>query len=176
MVSGSHSSPNRGSSHLSVTLLSSLSVIREYLALRDGPRRFSRGFTCPDLLRYLPGGGAAFAYGTVTLCGRPFQIVLLAGRFITPMWKALQPRRGKPPRFGLLRFRSPLLTESIFLSFPPVTEMFQFTGLASTRLWIQRRNDSGIPGSTLVCQLPRAYRRLPRPSSPSDAETSPMRP
>ena len=45
MVSGSHSSPKRGSSHLSVAILSSLSVIREYLALRDGPRRFSRSFT-----------------------------------------------------------------------------------------------------------------------------------
>ena len=44
-VSGSRSSPRRGSSHLSVTLLSSLSVVREYLALRDGPRRFSRGST-----------------------------------------------------------------------------------------------------------------------------------
>jgi hypothetical protein len=59
---------------------------------------------------------------------------------VTPIWKALQPRRGKPPRFGLLPVRSPLLRESSFLSFPPVTEMFQFTGLASTRLWIQRRN------------------------------------
>jgi hypothetical protein len=45
MVSGSLSSPSRGSSHLSVALLISLSVVREYLALRDGPRRFSRGFT-----------------------------------------------------------------------------------------------------------------------------------
>jgi hypothetical protein len=35
----------RGSSHLSVALLSSLSVVREYLALRDGPRGFSRGST-----------------------------------------------------------------------------------------------------------------------------------
>ena len=35
---------------------------------------------------------------------------------------------------------------------------------------------SGIPGSTLVCQFPRAFRRLPRPSSPSDTETSPIRP
>ena len=52
-VSGSVSSPNRGSSHLSVALLSSLSVIWEYLALRDGPRRFSRDSTWPDLLRYL---------------------------------------------------------------------------------------------------------------------------
>jgi hypothetical protein len=44
-VSGSLSSPNRGSSHLSIAVLSSLSVIEEYLALRDGPRRFRPGFT-----------------------------------------------------------------------------------------------------------------------------------
>ena len=85
MVSGSVSSPSGGSSHLSVTLLSSLSVVREYLALRDGPRGFSRGFTCPDLLRNLSGGNTTVAYGTVTLCGRPFQVVLLAGCFVTPM-------------------------------------------------------------------------------------------
>ena len=29
---------------------SALSVIQEYLALRGGPRRFTRGFTCPMLL------------------------------------------------------------------------------------------------------------------------------
>ena len=29
----------------------SLSVTREYLALRDGPRGFRQGFTCPALLR-----------------------------------------------------------------------------------------------------------------------------
>ena len=33
--------------------------------------------------------------------------------------------------FGLFPFRSPLLRKSIFLSFPPVTKMFQFTGLLS---------------------------------------------
>ena len=54
MVSGSLSSPSRGSSHLSVALLSSLSVVREYLALRDGPRRFSRDSTWPGLLRNPP--------------------------------------------------------------------------------------------------------------------------
>ena len=32
---------------------------------------------------------------------------------------------------GLIRFRSPLLTESRLMSFPPATEMFQFTGFAS---------------------------------------------
>ena len=33
--------------------------------------------------------------------------------------------------FGLLRFRSPLLTESFLLSFPPGTKMFQFPGFPS---------------------------------------------
>jgi hypothetical protein len=32
---------------------------------------------------------------------------------------------------GLVRFRSPLLAESRLMSFPPATEMFQFTGFAS---------------------------------------------
>src|SRR3989339_1254304 len=57
--------------------------------------------------------------------------VPLADHFVTPMWRALQPRRGKPPRFGLFPFRSPLLGKSIFLSLPAVTEMFQFTALAA---------------------------------------------
>ena len=51
-VSGSVSSPCRGSSHHSVALLGSLSVVARYLALRDGPRRFRPGFTCPTLLGY----------------------------------------------------------------------------------------------------------------------------
>src|SRR5262249_38982611 len=51
VVSGSLSSPRRGSSHLSLALLGSLSVVREYLALRDGPRGFRPAFTCLVLLR-----------------------------------------------------------------------------------------------------------------------------
>ena len=51
VVSGSLSSPGRGSSHLSLALLTSLSVAREYLALGDGPPGFSPASTCPDLLR-----------------------------------------------------------------------------------------------------------------------------
>ena len=51
VVSGSLSSPCRGSSHLSLALLGSLSVAREYLALRDGPRRFRPASTCRVLLR-----------------------------------------------------------------------------------------------------------------------------
>jgi hypothetical protein len=54
-VSGSVSSPGRGSSHLSVALLGSLSVVIECLALREGPRGFGPGFTCPILLGYRLG-------------------------------------------------------------------------------------------------------------------------
>src|SRR5205807_5827536 len=52
VVSGSLSSPGGGSSHRSLALLGSLSVAREYLALRDGPRRFGPASACRALLRY----------------------------------------------------------------------------------------------------------------------------
>ena len=39
--------------------------------------------------------------------------------------------KGRVPRFGLFRFRSPLLTESLLLSFPGGNEMFQFPPFAS---------------------------------------------
>ena len=119
MVSGSYPSPSRGSFHLSVALLGSLSVVREYLALRDGPRRFSRDSTWPDLLRYPPVGHAAFAYGTVTLCGLPFQCSS-ASRWLSHVEGPSTPQ-GESPRFGLFPFRSPLLGKSRFLSFPAVT-------------------------------------------------------
>src|SRR4051812_39170656 len=54
-VSGSVSSPGRGSSHRSVALLGSLSVVIECLALGEGPPRFRPGFTCPTLLGYRIG-------------------------------------------------------------------------------------------------------------------------
>ena len=58
--------------------------------------------------------------------------------------------------------------------------MFQFPGFASASLFIQLRipnklggfPHSEIPGSKLVYQLPEAYRRLLRPSSPVAAKAS----
>ena len=41
------------------------------------------------------------------------------------------PRRTCVRRFGLFRFRSPLLTESRLFSFPQGTEMFHFPWFAS---------------------------------------------
>src|SRR3954465_15732553 len=66
-------------------------------------------------------------YGALTLCGRRFRAVPVRSRVLNG---GLQPRGGPPPRFRLVRFRSPLLTESRFLSLPPGTEMFQFPGFA----------------------------------------------
>ena len=45
-----------------------------------------------------------------------------------------EPLNCKQLRFGLFRFRSPLLTESIFLSFPAGTKMFQFPAFPSYTL------------------------------------------
>lgn len=53
-VSCSISLPSRGSFHLSLAVLIAIGH-RQYLALRDGPRRFTRDFTCPVLLRIQPG-------------------------------------------------------------------------------------------------------------------------
>src|SRR5215469_8671131 len=63
-----------------------------------------------------------------------------------------------------MRFRSPLLSQSRFLSFPPGTEMVHFPGFARARLWIHRAvrrfyprgfPHSEIPGSKPACGSPR---------------------
>ena len=80
--------------------------------------------------------------------------------------------------FRLVPLRSPLLGESLLLSFPAVTEMFQFSAFAHDRLWIQRPvagmnplrlPDSEIPGSMPVSGSPGLFaaahvlHRLPAP-------------
>ena len=80
--------------------------------MEGGPPMFGQGFTCPALLedrtRFYP-------YGAVTRYGPTFQTVPVLTSRAT----------------GLVRVRSPLLTESRLMSFPPGTEMFQFPGFAS---------------------------------------------
>src|SRR3954467_15821655 len=143
-VSGSAPPPDRGSPHLSVALLGSLSVVIECLALRNGPRRFRPGFTCPTLLGYRSGGSASVADGAVTRSGAPFQGTS-AGRNLdhSHATDPTTPRRV-PPRFRLVPVRSPLLRESLLLSLPPGTEMFQFPGFA--RAFRDRRVLGRSPG------------------------------
>src|SRR5271170_2918373 len=71
----------------------SLSVRNKYLALRDGPRGFKQGFTCPALLRYPLRVWIDFAYASVTLYGSTFQRIRLSTRLVTLLLRALQPRR-----------------------------------------------------------------------------------
>jgi hypothetical protein len=70
------------------------------------------------------------AYGTVTRCGGTFQST--SAKVQGSLRLVLQPRPGMPGRFRLFRVRSPLLTESRFLSFPRGNEMFQFPRFAVT--------------------------------------------
>ena len=138
--------------------------------MRGGPRGFRPGFPCPAVLRNLTGSPRVFAYRTVTCCGVAFHPLRLTHGFVTsrPAGRRIKsgpptPRRQRLPSitssgFGLFPFRSPLLRESRFLSFPPVTKMFQFTGLppaalciqaaahAHYHVWVSPFGDPGIKG------------------------------
>ena len=139
--------------------------------------------------------GLPYTYTGITHSARPSQTLRLQQTFITrsstrriDTTAPTTPSMQRPPalthtRFSLLRFRSPLLTESQLFSLPVGTEMFHFPTFPPTPLYIQggvAGHDSGtsrfphsdIHGSTLVYQLPMAYRRLQRPSSALDAKAS----
>ena len=90
-----------------------------------------------------------FAYGAITHCGATFQnasarhqlcnsveslVPLLSGP-TTPNWQRHQ--AIAPVRFRLIPFRSPLLRESLLLSFPAGTEMFQFPAFPLPALCVQ---------------------------------------
>ena len=83
---------------------------------------------------------------------------------------------------GLFRVRSPLLAESLLMSFPPGTEMFQFPGFASKPYVFRPRYPEGwvSPFRNLRINdrshLPAAYRSVPRLSSPLGAKASTERP
>ena len=86
------------------------------------------GFHVPRGTQGIPRAHRSFTYGPLTLCGEPFQVLLLL--LCVPLWGPYNPRFRKTG-FGLIRVRSPLLAESLLISFPPGTEMFQFPGFAS---------------------------------------------
>ncbi len=130
--------------------------------MEGGPPIFRQDGSCPALLEdRCPG----FPYGAVTRSGPPFQTLPVP----------------KTTATGLFRVRSPLLAESRLMSVPPATEMFQFAGFASCTYefstgypgsrpgWVAPFGD---PGITDRSHLPRAFRSVPRPSSPLSAKAS----
>ena len=187
-VSGTISLPSQGFFSPFPHGTGSLSVTREYLALRDGPRGFPRDFSCPAVLRYLSSEPDDFRL-----------------RGCHPLWRAIpdpstshlvsyspasRPDRPYNPavharRFGLFRVRSPLLAESLLFSLPTGTEMVHFPALPSTRLCIQHGilrdkpewvSPFGHPRVKARLQLTGAYRSLPRPSSTVGAKAFTVRP
>src|SRR5690349_23152875 len=102
----------------------SLSVDYEYLALEDGPPIFRQDFTCPALLLAPLVPHARFRL-----------------RGYHPLWPDFPDRLANSRAIWcrLLRFRSPLLSESRLISVPLPTEMFQFRRFALLRLCIQQR-------------------------------------
>ena len=143
------------------------------------------------------GSRIAFAYGAVTHSGGPFQAAsanepicnslqesqLLLDGPTTPRLQRLRPITQ--PRFGLLRFRSPLLTEcSLFLE---VLRCFSSLGVLATVYVFNRASlditpggfpHSDISGSTLARNSPKHFaachvlRRLLAPRHPPHALSS----
>ena len=80
--------------------------------MEGGPPMFKQDFSCPALLMSL---------------NKSLQI-----RGYHPLWLLFPLHSSSLVQgTGLVRVRSPLLTESRLMSFPPGTEMFQFPGFAS---------------------------------------------
>src|SRR5690606_9205098 len=113
-----------------------LSVIWEYLGLPGGPGGFTRDFSGPVLLGILLAPVKHFDYGAGTLCGVAFNPLRLCSTCracgtAVPRRSPATPYMQRLPaithvRFGLFRFRSPLLSESRLFSLPVGTEMFHF--------------------------------------------------
>ena len=134
---------------------SSLSVSQEYLALTDGPARFTQGFTCPVLLRILLGRNCISCTGLSPSLVQLSSWILLYN--YSPYHSPTTPNLPKQIWFGLFPVRSPLLRESLLFSFPPVTQMFQFTGFASFRMTCLQHAGfphSDIYGSIVICTSP----------------------
>jgi hypothetical protein len=118
--------------------------------LEGGPPIFRQDFPCPALL-VDPSPGVP--YGALTRSGAPFQALPV-------------PRREAA---GLVRVRSPLLTEShgsskgpLLMSFPPANEMFQFAGFASPSYGFRER----YPASGVGCPIRRSRDQRLRASPP----------
>ena len=180
-VSGTISLPSQGYFSPFPHGTGSLSVAKEYLALRDGPRRFPRDSSCPAVLRNLPS--------------EPTHLRLPGYHRLWPIFPdrststlvgnspALRPSRPYNTTvharwFGLFRVRSPLLAESLLFSFPTGTEMVHFPALSSSTYVFSRGflriSQGGFPhseisGSTPVCGSPKliaAYHVLHRLLAP----------
>ena len=85
------------------------------------------------------GYGPGFGYGAITRSGRTFQTVLLPEP--SPHVAVLQPQPDTAGWFGLLPVRSPLLRESLLISFPAGTLDVSVPRVRPAGLWIHTGGD-----------------------------------
>jgi hypothetical protein len=105
-------SPHRGSFHLSLTVLVRYRSSRVF-SLGRWSSLLPTGLACPVVLWLAGPRRSGFAYGTITRSGWPFQCHSAA--LLVACCRGHNPA-CRSRRFGLLRFRSPLLAEcSLFL-------------------------------------------------------------
>ena len=190
-VSGTISLPSRGTFHHSLTVLSAIGH-QGIFRLSGWSRQIHTGFLGPRAT-WVSLKQAADISTTGVLPSTPdlSHVLRLHQRFITrptagrpqkrdPTTPYTQPLPGLTRiRFGLIRFRSPLLPESRLFSLPEGTEMFHFPSFASYinirylayARWVSPFRNLRITG---YCRLPEAYRRLSRLSSPLTAKASTM--
>ena len=155
-----------------------LSVSQWYLALPDGAGGFGQDFSGPALLR----GPAGPSCSRVRGCHPLRRCFPGTFRFaLRPLRRPYNPA-ARVQRFGLVRFRSPLLAESLFCSpFLRVLRCFSSPGRCPGRC-----RDGGASRHRVApfghlrikgrLHLPAAFRSLPRPSSSLGAKASPVRP
>ena len=155
-------------------------------------------FSCPALLGCLDKEASILSFtGLSPTMVKLSSLVQLKWNFVTPLPNdtsvTLNPATHYVQRasaityimFRLLLFRSPLLKQSLLLSLPGGTKMFQFSPLALSGLYIHpevtRHYSSRVApfGNLRVkgcLHLTEAYRSLSRPSSPSNAKAFTMCP
>lgn len=142
--------------------------------MESGLPRFRPGFTCPALLRY------KLALTLISSTGLSPCAVSLSREFNYDIRYVIACPTTPQVNlwFRLFPLRSPLLRESLLISSPPLTEMSHFSGSRSDNLCIQLTVVRYLPywvspfGNLRFIasfQLPEAYRRYARPSSPSNA-------
>ena len=174
VVSGSISLPAQGCFSPFPHGTRSLSVTRESLALEGGPPGFTPDYSGRALLRNSTTIGAWSSPTGLS----PSLAPRSKGLQLTSPTAYVGPTTPRPQgsRFGLYPVRSPLLrasrlislsTRYLDVSVPWVSSAYAVTDL--TAGWVA---PFGNPGIKACVPLPRAYRSLPRPSSPSCAKAS----
>ena len=121
-----------------------------------------------------------FIYGAFTLSGRSSQY-----RSTILISLKCSPNPGvHAHRFGLFRFRSPLLSEShvvfsssgyLDVSVHRVPYVYLWIQYTLTARYDRRVSPFGHPWINVCLQLPMAFRSLPRPSSALDAKAFTLR-